>query len=231
MYDVVTQNRSPGKMLSSFPSHSILCSSRLCFEWTIVHVSRMNKKGDLSMSILKRGLKGAPVKRLQKKLGVADDGDFGPGTERALKEWQATNGLAADGIAGPDTFAAIGLPELILLRKGSRGEQVKRMQQGLGIDADGIFGSGTEAKVKQFQASFGLAEDGMAGPATLAKLNTFAAIITDKVIQQAAVQPDEEHFEAAPLPEIKGVEVVQTAEAAQAEPPKSAWGRVKGWFG
>ncbi|WP_108813546.1 peptidoglycan-binding domain-containing protein [Loktanella sp. Alg231-35] len=183
------------------------------------------------MSLLKRGLKGAPVKRLQKKLGVTDDGDFGPGTEKALKEWQAANGLAADGIAGPDTFAAIGLPELILLRKGSRGEQVKKMQLGLGIDADGIFGSGTETKVKQFQASFGLAEDGMAGPETLAKLNTFAAIITDTVIQQAAVQPDEEHFEAEPLPQIKGVDVVQTAEAAAEEPPKSAWGRVKGWFG
>lgn len=180
------------------------------------------------MSILKRGLKGAPVKRLQKKLGVTDDGDFGPGTEKALKDWQAANGLAADGIAGPDTFAAIGLPELILLRKGSRGAQVKKMQEGLGIGADGIFGSGTEAAVKKFQASFGLAEDGMAGPETLAKLNTFAALITPQVIQQAAVQPDEEHFEAEALPEIKGVEVVQVA--AEEEPPKSAWGRVKGWF-
>ena len=183
------------------------------------------------MSILKRGLKGAPVKRLQKKLGVADDGDFGPGTERALKEWQSANGLTADGIAGPDTFAAIGLPELILLRRGSRGEQVKKMQQGMGIDADGIFGGGTEKTVRKFQASFGLIEDGMAGPATLTKLNTFASLITDTVVQQAAVQPDEEHFEAEPLPDIKGVEVVQTAEAADAEPPKSAWGRVKGWFG
>ncbi len=183
------------------------------------------------MSILKRGLKGAPVKRLQKKLGVTDDGDFGPGTERALKEWQAANGLVADGIAGPDTFAAIGLPELILLRKGSRGEQVKQMQQGMGIDADGIFGSGTEATVKKFQASYGLAEDGMAGPSTLAKLDAFVAVITPTVIQQAQVQPDEEHFEAEPLPEIKGVDVVQTAAVAKSEPPKSAWGRVKGWFG
>ena len=63
------------------------------------------------MSILKRGLKGAPVKRLQEKLGVDADGAFGPGTEKALKEYQAANGLAADGIAGPDTFAKMGLPE------------------------------------------------------------------------------------------------------------------------
>lgn len=181
------------------------------------------------MSILKRGLKGAPIKRLQKKLGVTADGDFGPGTEKALKDWQGANGLVADGIAGPDTFAAIGLPELILLRRGSRGEQVKKMQKGLGIDADGIFGKGTEAAVKKFQASFGLAEDGMAGPETLAKLDTFVALMTPQVVQQAAVQPDEEEFEAEPLPEIKGVEVVEAA--AEAEPPTSVWGRVKGWFG
>lgn len=182
------------------------------------------------MSILKRGLKGAPVKRLQKKLGVADDGDFGPGTEKALKDWQGANGLAVDGIAGPDTFAAIGLPELILLRKGSRGAQVKKLQEGLGIDADGAFGPGTEKAVKAFQAANGLAEDGMAGPATLAKLSNFAAEITPQVVQQAAVQPDEEHFESEPLPELKGVEVVETAAAEAEEPPKSAWGKVKGWF-
>ncbi|WP_106745985.1 peptidoglycan-binding domain-containing protein [Yoonia maritima] len=182
------------------------------------------------MSILKRGLKGAPVKRLQAKLGVTADGDFGPGTEKALKEWQAANGLAADGIAGPDTFAAIGLPELILLRKGSRGAQVKKLQEGLGIDADGIFGAGTAKSVAEFQAKNGLAADGMAGPATLTKLTTFADVVTEKVVEMASVQPDEEHFEAEPLPELDGVEVVASAEAERAEPPKSAWGKVKGWF-
>ena len=78
------------------------------------------------MSILKRGLKGAPVKRLQAKLGITADGDFGPGTERAVREFQEANGLAVDGIAGPDTFSAMGLHELVLLRKGSRGNTVKK---------------------------------------------------------------------------------------------------------
>ena len=40
------------------------------------------------MSILKRGLKGAPVRRLQAKLGVTADGDFGPGTEKAVRDFQ-----------------------------------------------------------------------------------------------------------------------------------------------
>ena len=89
------------------------------------------------MSILKKGLSGAPVKRLQKKLGVDADGIFGSGTEKAVKEFQKSNGLSVDGIAGPDTFMAMGLEELVLLRRGTRGETEKKLQAGLGIDADG----------------------------------------------------------------------------------------------
>jgi lysozyme family protein len=37
------------------------------------------------MAILKRGLAGEPVKRLQEKLGIEVDGQFGPKTEKALK--------------------------------------------------------------------------------------------------------------------------------------------------
>jgi len=40
---------------------------------------------------------------MQAKLGVAADGDFGPGTEAALRKWQSANGLTPDGIAGPKT--------------------------------------------------------------------------------------------------------------------------------
>ena len=44
---------------------------------------------------------------MQEALGISADGVFGPGTERALKEWQAANGLTADGIAGPATFGKL----------------------------------------------------------------------------------------------------------------------------
>ena len=56
------------------------------------------------------------------------------------------------------------------LRKGSKGEGVKMMQEALGIGADGAFGPGTERKLKEWQAANGLTADGIAGPATLAKL-------------------------------------------------------------
>src|SRR5882762_301758 len=100
------------------------------------------------MSILKRGLDGEPVKILQQKLGVTADGQFGPGTEKALKDYQQNHGLAVDGIAGPDTFAQMGLYELVLLMPGSRGPTVKKMQEALGIAADGQFGPGTAKAVK-----------------------------------------------------------------------------------
>ena len=54
----------------------------------------------------------------------------------------------------------------MLLKKGSRGEEVKQLQKALGIGADGIFGSGTEAVVKKFQKDNGLAVDGLVGPGT-----------------------------------------------------------------
>jgi putative chitinase len=56
------------------------------------------------------------------------------------------------------------------LRRGSKGEEVKRMQAKLGLSADGDFGPGTEAALKKWQASNGLTADGVAGPKTLAKL-------------------------------------------------------------
>lgn len=80
------------------------------------------------MSILRKGLKAVPVKRLQARLGVTADSDFGPGTEKALRDFQSANGLTIDAIAGPDTFTAMGLHELVLLRKGSRGAAVKKLQ-------------------------------------------------------------------------------------------------------
>jgi putative chitinase len=56
---------------------------------------------------LRRGSKGPAVKQMQQKLGIPADGDFGHGTEMAVKKWQTSNGLTADGIVGPKTLAAL----------------------------------------------------------------------------------------------------------------------------
>ena len=59
------------------------------------------------IGVLRKGAKGDGVKIMQEALGISADGDFGPGTERALKAWQEDNGLTPDGIAGPATFAKL----------------------------------------------------------------------------------------------------------------------------
>ncbi|MFG1379620.1 peptidoglycan-binding protein [Xanthobacter autotrophicus] len=152
------------------------------------------------MALLKRGLSGEPVKILQAKLGVAADGQFGPGTEEALKAYQKEHGLSADGIAGPDTFAALGLPELILLTQGSKGETVKKLQTALGLTADGAFGPATAKAVEAFQAKNALEADGMAGPVTLSKMDVFASLVTSDAVaksQAGTVSADGKTAEAS----------------------------------
>ena len=54
--------------------------------------------------LIKLGSKGDDVKKIQKKLGLKDDGSFGPMTEVAVKKWQKENGLTDDGIVGNTTW-------------------------------------------------------------------------------------------------------------------------------
>ena len=58
----------------------------------------------------------------------------------------------------------------MLLRIGSSGEEVKKLQQLLGVDVIGKFGPKTEAAVKGWQAAHGLTPDGVVGDATWAKM-------------------------------------------------------------
>ena len=64
----------------------------------------------------RRGDSGSMVKSIQQRLsqwGYYDggiDGIYGSRTEAAVRAFQKKNGLTVDGIAGPSTLAAIGLP-------------------------------------------------------------------------------------------------------------------------
>jgi putative chitinase len=62
--------------------------------------------------VLARGSQGDAVIQLQNLLrdldfAVAVDGDFGPGTEVAVSRFQSEGKLTADGIVGPQTWAAL----------------------------------------------------------------------------------------------------------------------------
>lgn len=59
-----------------------------------------------------------------------------------------------------------------MLKIGSTNEDVKKIQQALGLKADGVFGPGTEKAVKAFQKGKGLTPDGIVGPATMSAITT-----------------------------------------------------------
>lgn len=78
----------------------------------------------------------------------------------------------------------------MILKKGSKGEEVKKLQAKLGLAADGIFGAGTESKLKEWQKKNGLSADGIAGPATLKKLGVVVETTAPKqVVKEDVVIP------------------------------------------
>jgi peptidoglycan hydrolase-like protein with peptidoglycan-binding domain len=132
----------------------------------------------LPWPLVRRGDDVFPVRPLQQLLrarghAVAVDGIFGPQTEGAVKAFQQSNGLAADGIVGPLTW-----PKLVVqVKKGSTGDAVRGVQEvmkfhdqsdgeGPGVQVDGIFGPRTDAFVRGFQTAVGTASDGIVGPIT-----------------------------------------------------------------
>ena len=90
--------------------------------------------------------------------------------QRRYKHAMQVLGMSAEDLGEDDDSVEDIIDDIGVLRKGSRGEGVKIMQEALGIGADGIFGPGTERALKEWQAANGLTADGIAGPATFGKL-------------------------------------------------------------
>ncbi|QMU64760.1 MAG: DUF3380 domain-containing protein [Flavobacteriaceae bacterium] len=82
------------------------------------------------------------------------------------------------------------------LRKGSTGEDVRKLQQllnqsGYNLTVDGIFGDGTENAVKKFQQENGLAIDGIVGPATwdaLTEVSSGNDLISCRKLTETAIE-------------------------------------------
>jgi peptidoglycan hydrolase-like protein with peptidoglycan-binding domain len=106
---------------------------------------------------------------------IAPDGIFGSRTRAAVRAFQASVNLVADGVVGRRTWAAM----VIVVRRGSSGDAVRAVQwqseirHGAGLPIDGDFGPRTEQYVLDFQYTLtqrfpgdGIAVDGIVGPVT-----------------------------------------------------------------
>jgi N-acetylmuramoyl-L-alanine amidase len=139
--------------------------------------------------VLREGSRGTEVTRIQQRLielgllNTGATGIFGPATKDAVVRFQRANGLTADGVVGLATTSALfpastsrspaTQPANSVLREGSRGAEVTRIQQRLielrllNTRATGVFGPATKDAVIRFQRSNGLSADGIVGAATL----------------------------------------------------------------
>ena len=61
------------------------------------------------MKAVQQVLRAAGYKNSTSKKLIVVDGDFGPNTDRRVKQYQEANGLTVDGIVGPKTAAKMGL--------------------------------------------------------------------------------------------------------------------------
>ncbi|MFL5352938.1 peptidoglycan-binding domain-containing protein [Archangium sp.] len=172
----------------------------------------------VSDTLLKNGSSGPEVESLQKQLAQAGfdpggvDGTFGPNTEAAVMAFQKAQGLEADGVAGPQTKAALAkattpatpapssgptqwtpAPSAAdvasgkgVLKQGMQGESVKQLQTQLGLEADGKFGQQTAEAVAAFQKSAGLKPppgmEGQVGKTTLEALKKAGSAITNGTV-------------------------------------------------
>lgn len=154
---------------------------------------------------LRKGSRGSEVTRLQQALqalgfyAMKVDGVYGKGTVTAVKAFQQSTGLKADGIAGPQTqgklyadsssvpqetapAAAASIPNAQAspdkLKIGDSGEAVVQLQTKLWYlgyytaARSGIFDAATRTAVQSFQQAKRLSRDGVAGKKTLAALDS-----------------------------------------------------------
>jgi putative chitinase len=77
----------------------------------------------------------------------------------------------------------------MLLKLGSEGEDVKKLQIKLGVDPIGKFGPKTESAVKSFQTKNGITPDGIVGDGTWAKMFAEGTVSQPSVITEPAPAP------------------------------------------
>lgn len=159
--------------------------------------NRIFSAGEASVDFPQPGDKGAAVSDIQNKLKELDyysypsiTGYYGPVTEQAVRLFQNTNGLKADGITGPETMALLKSEKAkyYCINYGDRSDDVQQLQMRLckleyleESAVTGYFGTLTQDAVCEFQAKNGLSVDAKAGKDTREKLYSDTALNWDKV--------------------------------------------------
>lgn len=127
------------------------------------------KRTPRSVGLTQRGDTGELVRLIQRVLFVSADSIFGPVTDRAVRKFQASRGLAVDGIVGPNTARAMVMSEGVL-KKGSTGTQTALLQWVAKVTTDGDFGPNTDRAVREMQTWAKVTVDGIVGPVTASKV-------------------------------------------------------------
>jgi len=80
----------------------------------------------------------------------------------------------------------------MLLKVGSKGNEVKQLQEKLGLTADGSFGPGTEKAVKEWQSVNGLTADGLVGDGTWSKMfGGVSTPVTSAPVSNVVIPPSQ----------------------------------------
>lgn len=132
--------------------------------------------GALSWPVVQYGNTGERVRTIQYLLQqwgytLTVNASFDTATQNAVKNFQASHGLTADGIVGNASWPAL----TITTQQGDSGAKVKAVQSqlnesGYGLVVDGSFGPATYSAVRSFQSANGLTVDGIVGDNTWNKM-------------------------------------------------------------
>jgi peptidoglycan hydrolase-like protein with peptidoglycan-binding domain len=159
-------------------------------------------------TLLQKGTYGPEVKKLKLRLqdlgffhGDLDE-NFGPATERAVIEFQKSQGLVADGIAGERTLTLLEKPGTKQVGTIEIQTELKKLGFYSGA-VDGSFGMMTKASLMAFQRSKGLAADGTANPETLEALGLKTPARASSVTGQVTVEIVAQMFPGTPIDTIK----------------------------
>ena len=101
------------------------------------------------------------VRALQYILDVKVSGTYTVETKTAVKNFQKSKNLTADGIAGPDTLTALcaTLPDVVY-KDYSQSKYVKAVQSLVGSGIDGKYGNNTRKNVIAFQSAANITQTG-----------------------------------------------------------------------